>query len=203
MMVPAFIWFGFLSCVENPESTTKLSSEQGNDIEVEAMETKESMSIKMALRIPKNARVELIDGIAIEYSPQHIHTTDGSTEGTLIGELTADVSSTSFELELEPHSFQEIPIGGRLIRLSATGFYDFGLQVEVLDNRLEPLTFDEVQKTFEGLGMGATCGELKRSKRAWNGVWSLRTKGRCRVGIGQYSGSVLYIKYPQSTDVKE
>ena len=54
-----------------------------------------------------------------------------------------DGNSTSFELELEAHSFQELRIGERLIRLSATGH--FGLQVEVLDNPLGPLTFEEVR----------------------------------------------------------
>ena len=203
MMVAVFIWFGFLSCVENPQSMTNPPSEIGNDTEVGVMDTKKSVPITMALRIPRDVRVELIDGIAVEYSLQHVHTTDGSTEGALIGELTVDGNSTYFELELEAHSFQELRIGERLIRLSATGFSDFGLQVEVLDNPLGPLTFDEVRETFEGLGLGAACGELRRSKQAWNGVWRLRTKGRCTVGIGQYSGSVLYIDHPPNTETKD
>ena len=139
MMVAVFIWFGFLSCVENPQSMTKPPSEIVNDTEVGVMDTKKSVPITMALRIPRDVRVELIDGIAVEYSLQHVHTTDGSTEGALIGELTVDGNSTYFELELEAHSFQELRIGERLIRLSATGFSDFGLQVEVLDKPSTPL----------------------------------------------------------------
>ena len=56
----------------------------------ESDSAKKSVPITMALRIPRDVRVELIDGIAVEYSLQHVHTTDGSTEGALIGELTVD-----------------------------------------------------------------------------------------------------------------
>ena len=58
MMVAIFIGCGFLSCVEQPQSTTKSSSEQGNDTKVEVMETKESIPIQMALRILRDVRVE-------------------------------------------------------------------------------------------------------------------------------------------------
>ena len=156
----------------------------------------------MVLRIPSDVRVELIDGIAVEYFCNmfiRLMAVQRSTDRN----WNADGNTTPFELQLEPHSFQEMPIGERLIRLSATGFYDFGLQVEVLDNRLAPLTFDEVRPTFKGLGLGATCGGLKRSEQAWNGIWHLRTKGRCRVGVGQYSGSVLYIEHPPNTETKD
>ena len=68
MMVAVFIWFGFLSCVEAPQSTTKPPSEIVNDTEVGVMDTKKSVPITMALRIPRDVRVELIDGIAVEYS---------------------------------------------------------------------------------------------------------------------------------------
>ena len=85
---------------------------------------------------------------------QHVHTTDGSTEGALIGELTVDGNSTYFELELEAHSFQELRIGERLIRLSATGFSDFGLQVRFSTNH-RPLSMQEVRDIFDGLDLGS------------------------------------------------
>ena len=203
MMVAVFIWFGFLSCVEAPQSTTKPPSEIVNDTEVRVMDTKKSVPITMALRIPRDVRVELIDGIAVEYSLQHVHTTDGSTEGALIGELTVDGNSTYFELELEAHSFQELRIGERLIRLSATGFSDFGLQVEVLDKPSTPLNAEEVRDIFDGLDLGSICGQIRRLGDPLNGIWYFRTKGRCKVEIGQYSGRVLYIEHPQNTDLRE
>ena len=73
----------------------------------------------------------------------------GGAKGFINGRIMVGEDSVSFGLELAPHAFQEFAVADRVIRLSATGFYEFPLQVEVLGKPLPMITSDQAKSIVE------------------------------------------------------
>ena len=192
------MWFLFVACLSKSQPTAAPNPESVSGNEVQMKEEKMSKVLTVTRQIAPKVETTLIDGISIQFSQNHKHLVSGGAKGFINGRIMVGEDSVSFGLELAPHAFQEFAVADRVIRLSATGFYEFPLQVEVLGKPLPMITSDQAKSMVAKLSLVFTCGEVNGSMES-NGVLRVQSKGGCEVYIGQYSHMVLHI----STDSVE
>ena len=186
------MWFIFVACLSKSQPTAAPNPEPVSSTEVQMKEEKKTKTLTVTRQIAPKVETTLIDGISIQFSQNHKHLVSGGAKGFINGHLKVGEESVSFGLELAPHAFQEFVVADRVIRLNATGFYEFPLQVEVLGKPLPMISSDEAKSIVAKLSLASTCGEVNGSMES-NGVLRLQTKGGCEVYIGQYSHMVLHI----------
>ena len=192
------MWFLFVACLSKSQPTAAPNPEPVSGTEVQMKEENTSKALTITRQIAPKVQTTLIDGISIQFSQNHKHLVSGAAKGFINGRIMVGEDSVSFGLELAPHAFQEFAVADRVIRLNATGFYEFPLQVEVLGKPLPVITSDQAKSIVAKLSLASTCGEVNGSMES-NGVLRVQSKGGCEVYIGQYSHMVLHI----STDSTE
>ena len=192
------MWFLFVACLSKSQPTAAPNPDPVSGTEVQMKEENTSKALTITRQIAPKVQTTLIDGISIQFSQNHKHLVSGAAKGFINGRIMVGEDSVSFGLELAPHAFQEFAVADRVIRLNATGFYEFPLQVEVLGKPLPMITSDQAKSMVAKLSLASTCGEVNGSMES-NGVLRVQSKGGCEVYIGQYSHMVLHI----STDSVE
>ena len=186
------MWYIFFACLSRSQPTVAPNPESASGTEVQMKEEKTSKPLTLTRHIAPKVETTLIDGISIQFSQNHKHLVSGGAKGFINGRIMVGEESVSFGLELAPHVFQEFVVADRVIRLNATGFYEFPLQVEVLGKALPMITSDEAKSIVAKLSLASTCGEFNGSMKS-NGVLRVQSNGGCEVYIGQYSHMVLHI----------
>lgn len=186
------MWFILFACLSKSQPTAAPNPDPVSGTEVQMKEEKMSNPLTVTRHIAPKVETTLIDGISIQFSQNHKHLVSGGAKGFINGRIMVGEDSVSFGLELAPHAFQEFAVADRVIRLNATGFYEFPLQVEVLGKPLPMITSDQAKSIVANLSLASTCGEVNGSMES-NGVLRVQSKGGCEVYIGQYSHMVLHI----------